>query len=179
MSAPPASARIDAAAVEGDLASALDVLDLLNNTGVPIDIVHISSALRACKGAEGERHKAAMKLYELAKGLQLQPNIVTFTSLIGCLADAPLTFILSSYNAMKGFGIQPNKVFAETFLTTVLGRIPRQGGAQSILTDILPHQPPERVAAVREALADFKKADVKLTRLSSSIEVALLKWRQD
>ena len=57
--APLASSRIDAAAVEGDLESALDVLDLLNNTGIEIDILHITSAIRACHGAKGKRHEAA------------------------------------------------------------------------------------------------------------------------
>ena len=43
-----AAARIDAAAAEGDVLTAAELLDEMNRTGVGIDIAHVTSAIRAC-----------------------------------------------------------------------------------------------------------------------------------
>ena len=163
--------------MEGDLASAIDVLDLLASRGIAIDIVHLTSTIRACWGVEGERHESAKEILQMAFDLDLQPNVVTFTAFVGSFVDAPLDQLLAAYAQMKDLHIKPNRVFAETFVTTIFGRIPHGSSTQSILTDFLPSQPPPRVAAAQAALRDFKAAGVKLTSLLEAVDAAMQKWR--
>ena len=177
INAPLASARIDAAAVEGDFDSALEVLELLHNSDTAIDIVHITSALRACRSAKGQRHESAKDLLQRAFELNLHPNVVTFTSLLACFFDAPLSEIQAAYAQMQDLRIKPNKVFAETYVTVVLGRIPHGSSTvESIQHDVLPSQPPARVQAAKDALEDFKVAGVQLTALTKAVDAALQTW---
>ena len=178
INAPLASARIDAAAVEGDFDSALEVLGLLHNTDTAIDIVHITSALRACRSAKGHRHESAKELLQRAFELNLKPNVVTFTSLLACFSEAPLREIQAGYAQMQELGIKPNKVFAETYVTVVLGRIPHGSSTvKSIQNDVLPSQPPARVQAAKKALEEFKVAGVQLTALTKVVDAALQTWK--
>ena len=174
-----AAARIDAAAMEGDVEAAATVLDYMNKTGIPIDIGHINSAIRACWGSDGCSHNAAKYLFQLLLDLELQPDIVTFTCVIGALKTAPLEDALTIYTRMKNMDIEANEVFAEIYLVTVLRK--PQAAAWSmddLLRTVLPAQPPERVAAASAALAEFKAAGVDLSTLSARIGLALKRWAE-
>ena len=172
-----AAARISAAAAEGDLETAAAVLDQMNDTGIAIDVSHISSAIRACWQAEGNHTNAAKYLFQLLKALDLKPNIVTFASLVGAYANAELEDILAAYAEMKMLGILPNKVFAETYLVTVLRvRKPKQGRLtdQKTIAELRKCSP-ERIAAASQAIADFEGAGISLTSLSMRIRRAMTK----
>ena len=91
---PLAAARIDAAAEEGDFESALVVLNEMNQTKVSINIAHITSAIRACWEAGGISYKTAERLLNLCPVLGLEPNIVTFTCLVG--ASGPIWKVASA-----------------------------------------------------------------------------------
>lgn len=170
-----ATARISAAAAEGDIETAAAILDQMNDTGIAIGITHVSAAIRACWVADGNHHNAAKYLFQLVKQRNLQPNVITFACLIGAYRAASLDSITAAYDEMKGLGILPNKAFAETYLVTVL-RVPKgkRWNRNDFVTE-LRKRSPEQIAAATRALADFQAAGVSLTGLSTTIQEALPK----
>ncbi|CAE7644367.1 PPR4, partial [Symbiodinium sp. CCMP2456] len=151
-----AAARISAAAAEGDVQTAATVLDQMNNSCVSINVGHLSAAIRACWQAEGSHHNAAKYLFSLHKELDLQPNVITFACLVGAYMSAPLEDILVAYADMKELGILPDTVFAEIFLVTVLRKPKEDAWKAEELRIQLQNCSPERIAAARQAIADFK-----------------------
>ena len=170
-----AASRINAAADEGDVRTAAEVLDLMQDKGVPIKKYHLSSAIRACWGFGNKQHQAAKYFFQLSPQLGLEPDIVTFTSLAGAYFTAPLEDVLSIYSDMKELNVGANKVFAETILTTLLQKRtsdiwPRR---PDLLPNILRAKPNARIQAARCVLEDFEKAGVELSKLSANIKQAL------
>ena len=171
-----AAARIDAAAAEGDIRTAAEVLDLMNRTGVQINIAHITSAIRACWEAPGSGHNAAEYLFNLLLERGLQPNVVMFTSLMGAYSSAPLSQVLAARAKMRMLQVQANKAFVEVYLNTLLQITKEEWkdlrSVQEMSTR-LAHRSPERLAAARAALADFRREHVTMTTLSDKIERAM------
>ena len=169
-----ASARISAAANAGEVEVVAKVLDQMNDAGVQIDVGHLSSAIRACWGFGKGQHRAAKYFFELCPKLNVTPNLVTFTTLIGAYKTAPLEDIIAAQHDMKKRQILPDSAFAETFLVSVL-----QGNKQVSWRD--PHTtansfqntPLVRLRAAKVALADFERAGVRLTSLCINVKEAL------
>ena len=101
--------------------------------------------------------------------MELQPNIITFTSLMEAYHSAPLDRVLAAYNVMKEGHVEMDFAFAETFLCTVLQR-PTDG--PNLKTALLACSQ-ARLAAAGSGLEDFKASGIKLTALSSRIDKAL------
>ncbi|CAE7339461.1 PPR4 [Symbiodinium natans] len=169
-----AGARIVAAAREGDVKTAADVLDEMNRTGVPIDVGHVTTAIRACWEASGRNDNAAGFLFRLLDDLGLQPNIATYTCLVGAYKQASLRKVQAVVQQMKESSIQADMAFIETYLTTVL-RKPKEEKwtLQELVATKLRTRSPERLAAARGALAEFRAAGISLTTLSARIGRAL------
>ena len=161
------SARIAAAADAGDVEMAADTLDRMNSTNVSIKVHHINSAMRACWGWGEKRHKAAKYLFDLLPRFQLSPTVVSFTSLIGAYNAASLQPILSAYNEMKSLLIEPDAVFAETYIFSVLKADHIDRGR---FKTHLREQPIERLEAARDALEDFKKAGLRLPEACIAVD---------
>ena len=159
LDSPLAAARISAAAAEGDVQTAAQVLDEMNESGIAINVGHVSASIRACWRAEGSHHNAAKYLFDLHKELGLQPNVITFACLLGAYVTAPLEDILGAYADMKKLGISPNTVFAETYLVTVL-RKPSEARKDREMLIELQKRSPDRIAAAKQAISDFKAAGV-------------------
>ncbi|CAE7535409.1 FCA [Symbiodinium microadriaticum] len=151
-----AAARISAAAAEGDVQTAATVLDQMNVSGMAINVGHLSAAIRACWEAEGSHHNAAKYLFNLHKELDLQPNVITFACLVGSYISAPLEEIRVAYTEMKELGIVPNTVFAESYLVTVLRKPKGAPWDEDEMLVALHERSPERIAAARQAIDDFK-----------------------
>ena len=166
---PLALSRIDAASVEGDVSTAASILDQMKAERVDIEIPHINSAIHTCAQATGSTHNAAKFLFELMYDLELQPNIITFTSLMEAYHSAPLDRVLAAYNVMKEGHVDMDFAFAETFLCTVLQR-PTDG--PNLKTALLACSQ-ARLAVARSGQEDFKASGIKLTALSSRIDKAL------
>ena len=109
-----AIARIDAAAAEGDVETSALILDGMNKSGVDMQIFHVTSAIRACWAAKGQRWRAAEFLFQMAAGLGLQPTLPTFACLAGAYRSAPLQKVVEVYEMMQESGLTPNEVFAES-----------------------------------------------------------------
>jgi hypothetical protein len=169
-----ASARIAAAADVGDPETAAEVLDLLQRKDIPIRLQHIASAIRACWGRGKNRHKAAKYFFDLCPQVSVTPNLIVFTCLIGAYKTAPLEDLTSTYHAMRGLNITPNEAFVETYLLSVVAEdnVIKWYNPESA-AEFLSHRPLERLKAAQEALSDFDRDGVKLTRLSRNVKEAL------
>ena len=169
-----ASARIAAAADAGDPETAEKVLDLMEKKGIPINVLHMSSAIRACWGWGKDRHKAAKYFFDLCPQVGVTPNLIVFTCLIGAYKTAPLEDLTSTYHAMRGLNITPNEAFVETYLLSVVAEdnVIKWYNPESA-AEFLSHRPLERLKAAQEALSDFDRDGVKLTRLSRNVKEAL------
>lgn len=145
--------------------------------GIPIDTGLVTSAIRACWNSSRYSDKAARYFYNLFGELGLTPTIVSFTTLAGALQSAPLEDVLWIHQEMKARQIVPDRVFAETFLLSVLGgeRLGQQAGRdpKRMAQEYLPYKPPERLEAARNALNDFESQGVELTALCRKIGKAL------
>ena len=90
--------------------------------------------------------------------------------------SAPLEDLLWTYQEMKAWQIVPDRVFAETFLTSLLGGERLQWrGPERMAQKHLRYKPPERLEAARHALNDFKSQGVELSGLCRSVGQALSK----
>lgn len=161
-----ASARIVAAADVGDVETAAEILDEMERSNVSINVYNINSAIRACKGQGERQHKAAKCFFDLLHKFQLSPTIVTFTSLIAAYKTADLQCILSTYNEMKDMHIEPDAVFAETYMFTLLQYNDSRRRVEENLHDL----PVERLQAARDALDDFKRAGLSLHKSCVSVD---------
>ena len=137
----------------------------------------MTSAIRACWNSSKFSDKAARYFYGLFAKLDLTPTIVTFATLAGALQSAPLEDVLWIYKEMKAQQIVPNRVFAETFVASLLGgeRLDRWRDPERLAQEHLRYKPPERLEATRNALNDFKSQGVELSRLCREVGKALSK----
>lgn len=169
-----AAARIAAAADEGNVSAAAEVLDLMSASGVPVDVGHVSSAIRACWGCGTHQHKAARYLFDLLQEFGLAPNIIIFTSLIRAYTTAACKDTVALYEDMKALQIKPDRAFTETYLTTILQKDPKDNWRTPKTTaTFLKDKPVERLRAARKAAADFEASGVKLSKLAANIRDAL------
>ena len=169
-----ASARIAAAADEGDIEGAAEALDKAEASGIPLDRSLLNSAIRTCWGPGKYRDKAARYFYGLFAKRDLVPDIVTFAALAGAFKCSPLEYLLWTYNEMKAFQVRPNQIFAETFLAAVLeGDKLRRWRTLELMVQNLRHTPRERLQAAKDALEDFESADVEMTGLCQNVRNAL------
>ena len=171
---PLAAARIEAAAVEGDIQAAAQVLDDMKQSDVEIDVGHITSAIRACWEASGSTHHAADFLLDLLWDLELQPDIALYTCLIGAYKAAPVGKVVAAYSKMKELGVKADFAFAEIYLATLV--LLRQKEGKLNLEEMiawLREVPASRIAAAKTAVGDFKRSNIRLTGLSHAIERAL------
>ncbi|CAE7938681.1 PPR4 [Symbiodinium necroappetens] len=169
MDVPLAGARIDAAAEEGDIVSAATVLDNMTKQKLQPNLAHFTSAVRACVSAEGVSHNAANFLLRKVEEQGLAPELIFFTALIKSYTHADLGNFTAAYQKMKDFGIEPDRVFAETYLGTLLQ--PNTKGVSML--EALQGTDPSVLAAAREALQDFEAANVELSGLCRSVQRAL------
>ena len=160
-----AGARIAAAADAGDVEAAAETLDKMASSNVSINKLHINSAIRACWGWGHRQHKAAKYFFDLLEHFQIRPNVVLFTSLVGAYGESSLRELLSVYQQMKALGVEPDPVFAEIYLFSVL----KKNRAENVRRT-LQQNPVERLQAARDALNDFKKAGVRLGRACAKVD---------
>lgn len=172
------SSRIQAAADEGDAETAAAMLDLLNTSNLEITAFPITMAIRSCWGMGKARHRAAKYFWQLFSTFGVEPNIVSFTALVGSYTGAPLEDVLSAKVELESLGIQPNRVFAETYLVSLLQLNFSRLRAISAIQEALQNVPSDRLHAARRGIADFEAAGVDLTGLCRKLKTALKRLQQ-
>ena len=101
-----AGSQIDAAAVFGNVTGAAEALDYMIRHNFPVGADRFNSAINACKNSnESLRHNASMYLFQEMISRGLQPNQVTFGSLLGAHIGAPLPRVLKVLQLQKQHGI--------------------------------------------------------------------------
>ena len=162
---------IDAAADAGNLYKAVEGLEYMLQHGHEVDATRFCSVINACKNSkEPNRHKAALYLFQQMLDRGLRPDVVTFSALVGAYQEAPLKTILGARRKMRELGVTPNIVFAEVYISAVLGRL--EGDAKQVAR-MLRSVTEDRHQAARTALQDFRACGVPLTRLCQHVEQAL------
>lgn len=167
------SSSLQAAADEGDVQTAAAMLDLLNTSNLEINVLPITMAIRSCWGMGTTRHRAAKYFWDLFPKFGLKPTIVSFTALVGSYTGAPLEYVLSAKVEMESLGIHPDRVFAETYLVSLLQLDFSRLRAISAVQDALQNVPSDRLHAARRGIADFEAAGVEQTTLCRKLKTAL------
>lgn len=167
-----ALARMSAAADEGDVTTSAEVMDRMIESNVSLNVVHVTCAIRSCWGRGKAQHRAAKYFFDLMPELGIQPNVITFSSLMRTYTTASLKDILAAYEEMKRLRVEPNNVFAETYLIAVFQgiQVPRSPGQ---IAEVLRDMEVDRLRAARDALKDFEEARVRLGFMSIKISKAL------
>lgn len=169
-----ASARIDAAADDGDIKQAATVLDHMQNKSLEIGLLHVNSAMRSCWGMGKNNAAAARYFFDLMPEIGLKPDHVSFTTLVGAHQKASLDKILLAYEEMKSSGIKPSRAFAETCIITMLQfEKTKYYGEPKQIASYLQGTSPARLKAVEDVFADFKSAGINLSVLCIRVEKAL------
>lgn len=170
-----AVARLAAAADEGDVETAAEVLDLMETNDVAIYVQHLTTAIRACWGYGKSRHKAAKYFFDLFARFDLEPDLIAFASLVGSYHTAPLELVISAYDDMKRRKIKANHIFAEIYLAALLQKRPEDDWPRTgpPLVRILADLSSERLEAADKVLDDFDAAEVRLTRFGQNIKRAV------
>lgn len=101
--------------------------------------------------------------------------LVTFGTLAGTFQNSPLKDVLWTYQEMKARHITANRVFAETFLLSVLGggRLKWSTNDEVFARENLGNKPKERLQAARKALNDFESQRIELSGLCRQVRSAL------
>ena len=169
-----ASARIDAAADDGDVEKAATVLDYMQNNSLEIGLLHINSAVRSSWGMGKNSAAAARYFFDLLPEMGLRPDLVSFTTLVGAYRRASLDDILLVYEEMKSLGVKPNRVFAEIYIATMLDldKTSSYNEPQKTAT-FLQQKSPARLKAAEDAFADFNSAGINLSMLCKKFQRAL------
>ena len=149
------ASRLHAAADEGDVETAAAMLDLLNTSKLEVSSIALTSAIRSCWGWGAKQHKAAKYFWDLFPAFASERSIVSFTALIGSYMTAPLEDILSAKAEMETLEIQPNNIFAETYVATLLQQRFTDLRSVDAIEDALRDKPESRLEAAKEALGEF------------------------
>ena len=161
-----ALARLTAAADNGDIDSAREVLAYMEKKGIKANRFHMFSAINACANSNDEnRARDATGLFHemLDKGLEI--NIVTYSSLARSLKGSPNTQLLDLLDNMKAQGVKANNVFAENFLYIFLKQ-PSKGcwmNEDAITTD-LEKLGIDDLKVAKDVLDEFKASGIKLNK---------------
>ena len=163
-----ASARINAAASMGDIEGAAQGLDFMFTNDMEPDTPDFNSAINACATADPPSPSAAMYVYEQMLKKDLQPSIITFTSLVRAHDRARCSKIEALLSEMKTTGIEPNKVFAEAFISAVFGGERLKTMSAKTMCARIAAMSPRRRQLLQQTLQDFRMR-TETTRLSQQV----------
>ena len=166
---------IDAGAEAGDFMASVEGLDYMLQHEHDVDASRFCSVINACKNSDlPDRHKAARFLFQQMLDKGLHPDVATFAALVGAYQEAPLKTVVGVRATMQELGIMPNIVFAEVYISALLGRL--EGNADEVAALLQKVTEPRRKAA-RNALKDFRASGVQLSYLCKKVEKVLSRQR--
>jgi len=162
-----AQALLTAAADNGDIDSAREVLAYMEKKGIKADRFHMSSAINACANSNDEnRARDATSLFHEMLDKGLETGIVTYSSLVRSLKGSPNTQLLDLLDNMKAQGVKANNVFAENFLYIFLKKPSRKGCwmEEDAITADLEKLGIDDLKVAKDVLDEFKASGIKLNR---------------
>ena len=170
-----AGAHIDAAADNGDMQRAAQILDYLEEKQLEPSVVEFTSAINACANAKNaDRAKQAQALFDKMVAKGVEPNIVTFVNLLRAFRDEPAQGCVHLLADMEEHDVKPNTVFAENFLYIFLKQ-PRKGcwTEESVIASHLRKLNPADLQFAKSFIDDLRKANVDLNKSCKLIDSAL------
>ena len=175
-----AQARINAAADNGDVDSVREALAYMQQTRVQVNELHLSSAIHACANSNDEnRALHANNFFDEMLERRLNPNIVTYSSLVRSLTGSPRKGLLDLLDNMKAHSVTANEVFAESFMFAFLqpsGQPRNHRKHKDVLSDIR-KLPTDDLKTAKAVLDWFQASGIALTRfctvLSDELESLL------
>ena len=169
-----AAARLVAAADEGDIRTAADILDEMVRMDLVVDVGHFTSALRACTTAESSGYNVAVFLFDTMCNMSLTPDVQVFTALVSTFAGRPVTKFQTLRSQMDQFGVQHNWVFADAYLKALLS-VPQKDKQSSVaeLVDLVSGLSKERLQEAASALSTFKTLQDEWSAFCEVTESAL------
>ena len=171
-----AGARIDAAADNGDIQAAKQVLRYMEEKNIEANVLHFSSSINACANANvADRAKEAQAFFDRMLANRVEPNVVTFVNLLRTFRDEPSECCLHLLADMKDHEVQPNRVFAENFLYIFLKKPSRKGcwTKQSVIASHLRKLNPVDLQFAKSFIDDLTESKVDLTKSCKLIDSAL------
>ena len=127
--------------------------------------------MRACRNAKGVSHNAATYLLGKVEEQGLVPDVIFFTALVRTYKHAKLQSFTAAFQKMKNLGVVPDRVFAETYLATLL--VPDENRVRGHMVQDLKRLEHDRLLAGWEAHHVFEEANVELSGLASEVKEAL------
>jgi len=169
------SARLEAAAAEGDVDAAEAALQEMCERGMAPGVEHFNSAILACENSD-KFTPAAMFLFESMLTQGVMPNIATLTTLTACYAAAPLADVLAVGAKVQALGLKADSAFAEAYTCAILG-LPRNkrmyGRTLTTFAKTLERLSSARKAAARRAISELRADGVKLPRFCQIVAAKL------
>eukprot|EP00440_Ansanella_granifera_P038883 gb/GFBE01042186.1/.p1 GENE.gb/GFBE01042186.1/~~gb/GFBE01042186.1/.p1 ORF type:complete len:350 (+),score=51.33 gb/GFBE01042186.1/:1-1050(+) len=169
-------ARIDAAAVEGDVLGAASLLDLMYKKQWTPGLLHWTSAISACKNSEPPSFNTSLFLLNRLVHASVTPDIVTYSSVIAAHRNAPVEKIKAIRARMAEEQVEINKVFVETYVMSAFqGRI----GADRRLSireavRLARGISKDRLEEVASLIEEARRKGVKLTQAVNLVRKALV-----
>lgn len=169
------SARLEAAAAEGDVDAAEAALQEMCERGMAPGVEHFNSAILACENSD-KFTPAAMFLFESMLTQGVMPNIATLTTLTACYAAAPLADVLAVGAKVQALGLKADSAFAEAYTCAILG-LPRNkrmyGRTLTTFAKTLESLSSARKAAARRAISELRADGVRLPRFCQIVAAKL------
>ena len=151
----------------GDVDTARETLEYMQQTRVQVNELHLSSAIHACANSNNKnRALHANNFFDEMLERRLNPNIVTYSSLVRSLTGSPRTSLLDLVDSMKDHGVKANEIFAESFMFAFLlpsGQPRNHGKHKAVLSDIR-KLPTNDLKTAKAVLDWFKASGIALTR---------------
>ena len=187
------SARIEAAAPEGDWNTAAGMLDYAQQRNLSMDNTHFNSVLAACANSKQNRsdiYKAANQVVVCMIDYNLQPDIITFTNLVR--AHHPSESVgairrlwqqILRADVVKGPGCKASKlldvsdeVFTENLLTTAV-QLPKNRFYKSelMVAEALDTTSSDRLRLARIIASELQAKGAPMTLLGKRIAGAIRK----
>ncbi|CAE7530084.1 unnamed protein product [Symbiodinium natans] len=169
-----AAARLVAAADEGDIRTAAEVLDEMVQMNLSADVGHFTSALRACTAAEHKAYNAAMFLFNSMLNMSLTPDVQVFTALISTFAGRPVSDFQRIRHEMDELGVQPTWLFADAYLKALFS-VPQKDRRLSLaeLAELLSGLSTEHLQEAVLALSKFEAVEKEWSAFCQVSKLAL------
>ena len=170
------SARIDAAAAQGQLTTAAGLIDYADQHGLSLDTCDFNAVLDACARTQENITRvpqAADFVLQEMTSRSILPDVITYTNLVRATRHAEDSRLLHDiWDEMKDAGIEPDPLFAGVMLSTVLWQ---PTNYKNTTRWAMEHVSSDRLALAQRLLADFQAASVRPSivhrKLSKALEI--------
>eukprot|EP00930_Biecheleria_cincta_P096482 TRINITY_DN88318_c0_g1_i1.p1 TRINITY_DN88318_c0_g1~~TRINITY_DN88318_c0_g1_i1.p1 ORF type:complete len:371 (+),score=55.31 TRINITY_DN88318_c0_g1_i1:113-1225(+) len=151
-------AKIDAAAEQGNITAAVEVLDFMYRKELSPDAPQFNSAMNAIRKSDKPSYSVAVFLLEKMVEADLQPDVITFTNAIGAHRNAPLGKLQALRAELKRCDIQADEALVENYLASLF-----QSPPGSRVEDYVHQVKHERLLEAASFIREVRATNVRFT----------------